>query len=230
MIRVVFWDIDGTLIRTGGAGVKAFERTFESVFGLKEATRTLQFSGRTDSSLVRECFLLHEIAPTQENFEAFFTAYPLVLEEFLQRLPGAVCEGVSSFMERLLGMGEPPLMALLTGNIRRGAELKLRHYGLWEHFRTGAFGDDHEDRNCIAGIARERAEGELGRTLEGTEMLVIGDTPLDIACGKSIGAKVLGVGTGTFTREQLANAGATLAVDHLGGVEPAELKGISESR
>ena len=225
MIRVVFWDIDGTLIRTGGAGVKAFERTFETVFGLKEATRTLQFSGRTDTSLIRECFLLHRIAPTPENFQAFFSAYPLLLEEFLQQLPGAVCEGVLPFLQRLLALPEPPLMALLTGNIRRGAELKLSHYRLWHHFRTGAFGDDHEDRNCIAGIARDRAQAILATNLTGPEMLVIGDTPLDIACGKSIGAQVLGVATGNFSREQLAAAGATLAVDELGDVHPVDLNG-----
>ena len=227
MIRVAFWDIDGTLIRTGGAGVKAFEATFERVFGLNKATETLHFAGRTDSSLVRECFVLHQIAPIEQNFRRFFDAYPEFLEQQLKALPGAVCDGVGVFMERLMDMAEPPMMALLTGNVRKGAELKLRHYGLWEHFRTGAFGDDHEDRNCIAGIARDRAEAKLGCKLTGAEMLVIGDTPHDITCGRSIGANVLGVATGNFTQEQLANAGATWAVDHLGDLHPDSLIGVA---
>lgn len=219
MIKVVLWDIDGTLIRTGGAGMRAFERTFDTVFGLKEATRELRFCGRTDSSLVRECFGLHGIEASPENFRGFFEAYPVWLERLLKELPGGVCEGVEGFMRRLGESNGHALTGLLTGNVRRGAELKLRHYGLWERFRMGAFGDDHEDRNCIAGIAKERAEAAVGKRLAGEEILVIGDTPLDIACGKSIGARVIAVATGNFSREQLAAAEPDLAVENLESVQ-----------
>lgn len=205
--------------------MKAFEKTFEQVFNLPEATKSLNFSGRTDTSLVRECFALHGIAATPRNFASFFEAYPLLLESFLGRLPGGVCAGVHEFMERLLKLPERPLMGLLTGNIRRGAELKLRHYQLWERFETGAYGDDHEDRNCIAGVARQRAEEHLGKTLPGEEILVIGDTPRDIECGRSIGARVIGVGTGHYTPEELRAAGATLAVETLTGLDPSEWNG-----
>lgn len=190
---------------------------------MPEATRTLNFSGRTDTSLVRECFGLHGIAPSEENFRTFFETYPALLEDFLRRLPGAVCAGVHDFLERLERGSRPPLMGLLTGNIRRGAELKLRHYGLWERFETGAYGDDHEDRNCIAGMARERAEARLGGRLAPEEMLVIGDTPLDVACARSIGVRVIGVGTGHFTPEELAEAGATFAVKSLAEFEMAKI-------
>lgn len=225
VIRAVFWDIDGTLIRTGGAGIKAFEQTFETAFGLKEATAGLKFCGRTDTSLVRECFAQHRIDPAKENFRLFFETYPRLLEQYLHELPGGVCEGVETYLERLRGLPEPPLMGLLTGNVRRGAELKLRHYQLWDHFTTGAFADDHEDRNCIAGIARDRAQEALGRKLAGEEILVIGDTPLDIACAQSIGARVLAVATGNFKREELASAGATLAVENLQMEDPAIFHG-----
>ena len=219
IVKLVLFDIDGTLIRTGGAGVKAFEETFKSVFGIPEATRTLKFAGRTDTSLVREGFVLHGIEPTAQNFEKFFNAYPQLLEQLLRQLPGAVCEGVNSFIAGIDGFSPPPALGLLTGNIRRGAELKLTHYGLWQHFPFGGFGDDHEDRNCIATVAKERGERMLGQELRGEEIVVIGDTPLDVACAKSIGAKVIAVGTGNYTAAELQKSEPTWAVDHLGRLD-----------
>ena len=219
MIKLVLFDIDGTLIRTGGAGVKAFEGTFLKAFGIPEATKTLKFSGRTDTSLVREGFLLHGIEPSAKNFKRFFGTYPLLLEELLGQLPGSVCEGVDQFIAALHGQQRRAALGLLTGNVRRGAELKLRRYNLWQHFPFGGFGDDDEDRNCIAAVARERGERVVGHTLQGEEILVIGDTPLDIACGKSIGAKVLAVATGNFSLEELVQSEPTWAVRQLAELE-----------
>ncbi len=116
-------------------------------------------------------------------------------------------------------------MGLLTGNIRLGAEIKLTFYELWEHFQTGAFGDDHEDRNRLAAIAQERGSRLLGGPLRGEEILVIGDTPHDIACGRAIGAKVLAVATGIFRLEQLRGHAPTWAVEHLQQVVVKEVCG-----
>jgi phosphoglycolate phosphatase len=215
VVKLVLFDIDGTLIRTGGAGVKAFEETFLKVFGIPEATKTLKFAGRTDTSLVREGFVLHGIEPTQENFAKFFNTYPLLLESLLQRLPGGVCEGVEPFLGALYKVTPKPAIGLLTGNVRRGAELKLRHYGLWQHFPFGGFGDDHEERHCIASAAKERGEKIVGRALRGEEILVIGDTPLDVLCAKSIQAKVIGVATGNYTVEELQRSEPTWSVKNL---------------
>jgi phosphoglycolate phosphatase len=225
VVRLVLFDIDGTLIRTGGAGVKAFERTFAEVFDLPEATKMLNFAGRTDFSLVRECFTHHGIATTADHFARFFRAYPIFLAALLRELPGGVCEGILEFIEELCGVERRPVIGLLTGNVRRGAELKLRHYGLWERFEFGAFADDHEDRICIASLARQRGETAAGRALSGEEIVVIGDTPLDISCAKSIGAKVLAVGTGNFSREELRRHEPTWAVDHVGQMLIAEVLG-----
>jgi phosphoglycolate phosphatase len=225
VVKLVLFDIDGTLIRSGGAGVRAFEKTFTEIFGLKEATRRMKFAGRTDVSLVRECFRMFEVDPVEENFRRFFENYPVFLEGLLKETTGGVCEGIHALIEQLKQTPEKPVLGLLTGNVRRGAELKLRHYKLWHHFTTGAFADDHEDRNCIASIARERGGEVWGRKLAGEEIVVIGDTPLDIACGQSIGAKVLAVGTGEFGRAELAKTNPSWAVDHVGQIEVRTLLG-----
>jgi phosphoglycolate phosphatase len=225
MVKLVLFDIDGTLIRTGGAGVKAFEQTFAEVFGIPEATHTLNFSGRTDVSLVRECFVLHGIEADETNFRRFFDAYPAYLERLLYTLPGGICEGIVPFMENLFSTPQRPVVGLLTGNIRRGAELKLRRYELWDKFELGAFADDHEDRNCIAGLAMSRGEQLLQQKLSGREILVIGDTPLDVACAKSIGAKVIAVATGTFTMAQLKESNPTWTVENLSQLTVLEALG-----
>jgi phosphoglycolate phosphatase len=226
VVRLVLFDIDGTLIRTGGAGVKAFERTFASEFNIPRATEKLSFAGRTDSSLVRECFHQHQVEPTSKNFTRFFDAYVFWLDHLLGQLDGNMCPGVKEVIANLRQLRDPPLIGLLTGNIRLGAEIKLRHFGLWELFESGAFGDDHELRDHLALIAQRRGGQLLGRQLPGEQILVIGDTPLDIACAKAINAKVLAVGTGGYTCDQLRAHQPTWVAENLLGVTPAELCGL----
>jgi phosphoglycolate phosphatase len=205
VICLVLFDIDGTLIRTGGAGVKAFGKTFATEFNLPEATKNVVFQGRTDVSLVRQILRGNALEESPSNFARFFDRYPFWLDHYLHHLDGGPCEGVHEFIDGLLRAPNKPVLGLLTGNIRLGAELKLRRYNLWHHFETGAFADDHEDRNCIAGVAHQRANGRFRRKLKGEEILVVGDTPHDIECGKSIGAKVLAVGTGGVKLDDLAS-------------------------
>jgi len=196
VVRLVLFDIDGTLIYTGGAGVRAFGRAFAAEFNIPNGTEQLQFSGRTDTGLVREFFLQNCIEPTPGNFHRFFDSYVFWLDFMLTRTRGGVLAGVWEFVGQLHALAQPPALGLLTGNIRLGAEIKLRHFELWEIFQTGAFADDHEDRNQIAAIAQQRASRLLNDRLRGDEILVIGDTPHDIACARAIGARVLAVATG----------------------------------
>jgi phosphoglycolate phosphatase len=203
VIRLVLFDIDGTLIRTGGAGVKAFERTFAVEFGIQKAAHGINFAGRTDTSLVRECFNRHGIEPSASNFKKFFEAYVFVLSHLLLDCQGSACAGVVEFLKQLEQLPDRPLIGLLTGNIRLGAEIKLRHFDLWDYFCCGAFGDDDEDRNRLAQIAQERGRELLGRRLPGSEILVVGDTPRDVECGRAIGANVLAVGTGSYNCHEL---------------------------
>jgi phosphoglycolate phosphatase-like HAD superfamily hydrolase len=215
MVRLVLWDIDGTLIRTSGAGVRAFREVFRSEFNATDGFEKLKFAGRTDHGLVREFFGYHNLAASVENFERFFSRYPFWLDHILAQSQCEICRGAKPFLSDLAALPAPPLSGLLTGNIRLGAEIKLRHMGLWDRFEVGAFADDHEDRNQIAAIAKQRASRLLGRALADREVLVIGDTPLDIQCARSIGARVIAVATGTYALEELQPHSPDWAVSDL---------------
>ena len=222
MVRLVLFDIDGTLIRTSGAGIRAFAKVFETVFGAVDGFERLKFSGRTDYGIVREFFGAHQIEPSPENFNRFFEPYIFWLDHILSQSRCDICVGVTDFIQGLKELPEPPVLGLLTGNIRLGAEIKLRHLGLWETFATGAFADDHEQRDQIAAIARERGGRLLGRALRGDEVLVIGDTPLDIRCARAIDARVIAVATGGATLAELQEHSPDWAVGTLNEVSPGE--------
>ena len=229
MIRLVLFDIDGTLVRTGGAGVKAFAKVFATEFGATDGFEHMKFAGRTDLSLVREFFTLHRIPTTPENFAKFFDRYVFWLDRILLESKTAVCAGVWEFLSDLRSLQPAPVLGLLTGNVRLGAEIKLRHFQLWDWFATGAFADDHEDRNQIAAIARQRGSRLLGRELAGEEILVIGDTPLDVRCGRAIGARVLAVATGGAQLDELRAHKPDWAVASLGELTAKEVVGRNGS-
>jgi phosphoglycolate phosphatase len=223
MVRLVLFDIDGTLIHTDGAGVRAFAKVFETHFKIANSIEGVKFAGRTDTSLAREVFCRHSLEPSKENFHVFFEQYTFWLAQLLRESRGDIHPGVWRFIYELQTMAEPPVLGLLTGNIRLGAEIKLRHFNLWEFFTTGAFGDDHEDRRQIAAIARARGAHVLNQPLRGEEVLVIGDTPRDIDCGRAIGARVLAVATGDSTLAELQEHRPTWAVTDLEKVRAREL-------
>lgn len=215
MVRLVLFDIDGTLIHTSGAGEKAFGRVFANLFGISDGTERLKFAGRTDPSIVREFFLHNAIEPSRENFERFFEAYVFMLDHMLQQLPGGVHRGVWAWLHDLRSLPHRPAIGLLTGNVRLAAEIKLRRFHLWEQFDTGGFADDSMERNEIAAAAKRRGETLLQRKLDGPEVLVIGDTPLDVSCARYIGARVIAVGTGMYRASDLQGFEADYTVEHL---------------
>lgn len=223
MVRLVLFDIDGTLIVSGGAGEKAFERVCETEFGVRNGTARLNFAGRTDPSIVREFFEQHSFEPSAANFQRFFERYVFLLDHMLEQLAGRVLPGVDTMLAELDAMARRPLVGLLTGNIRLGAQIKLSHYHLWPRFAMGAFGDDHENRNQLAVIARERGSQRLGEKLTGEQILVIGDTPRDIECARAIGARSLAVATGKFSMAELKADAPTWAVGTLAEVSIGEL-------
>ena len=215
MTRLVLFDIDGTLMRTGGAGVRAFGRAADAVFQRPGGTEGLRFHGRTDTSLVREFLRANDIPDRTWNVRHFLDAYVFLLAWELEAGAGELCPGVRELIAGLQALPEPPLLGLLTGNVRLGAALKLAAHGLAAEFVTGAFGDDHESRNQLAVIAHDRGSRLLGRRLEGDEIIVIGDTPADIECAHHIGARCVAVATGGHPLPELLEHSPALALESL---------------
>lgn len=194
-MTIVLWDIDGTLIRSGGAGKFAMESALRAAFGVKEIFDTVAYSGRTDVAIVGDLLLAHDLPATDENRAKLRDAYLDELPGYLKSAGGEILPGIPAILDRLQRC-EDIVQGLLTGNVRRGARVKLDHFGLWDFFGPGGFGDHYTDRNDVAREALAAAMTHLGRPVTGSEIWVIGDTPHDISCARAIGARVLAVATG----------------------------------
>jgi phosphoglycolate phosphatase len=216
--RLLLFDIDGTLIHSGGAGVRALKSAFKERFGVADDLHGIEIAGMTDSGIVVSILKKNDIPATNENVGAFLDSYVHFLSLELPRRKGKLLPGVLDLLEKL--KSRPQLvLGLLTGNVSRGARLKLEHYGVWHFFEFGAFADDHQDRNRLGSFARARAKEKHGREFSPSQIDVIGDTPRDIACGKAIGARTIAVATGTWSREELAKYQPDFLIDDLSDVE-----------
>jgi phosphoglycolate phosphatase-like HAD superfamily hydrolase len=216
--RLLLFDIDGTLIHSGGAGVHALKSAFTERFDIIDDLHDIEIAGMTDSGIVVSILNKHKIPATNENVSAFLDSYVHFLSLELPRRVGNLLPGVLELLEKL--KSRPHLvLALLTGNVSRGAQLKLEHYGVWHFFEFGAFADDHHDRNRLGTVARARAKEKHGRRFSASEIDVIGDTPRDIACGKAFGARTIAVATGTWSRDRLAKYRPDFLIDDLSDVE-----------
>jgi phosphoglycolate phosphatase len=216
--RLLLFDIDGTLIHSGGAGLHALKLAFTERFGVTDDFHDIEIAGMTDSGIVVSILDKHKIPATNENVSAFLDSYVHFLSLELPRRKGKLLPGVLELLEKL--KSRPNLvLALLTGNVSRGAQLKLKHYGVWHFFEFGAFADDHHDRNRLGTVARARAKEKHGRQFSASEIDVIGDTPRDIACGKAFGARTIAVATGTWSRDELVNYQPDFLIDDLSDVQ-----------
>jgi phosphoglycolate phosphatase len=212
---LLLWDIDGTLIASGGAGMRALQVALRSVFGIDGSLDDIEFAGRTDHWIMREIFRKFGLSATADNFARYFEGYVAALPGELANPHARVLPGVREILQAAAAHGQIA-QGLLTGNIRRGAQVKLSHHGLWDHFPFGAFADDSEHRNDLGPHAVRRARERHGVEFSAANVWVIGDTPHDIACGKIIGARTLAVATGGYKLDQLRTHAPTLVLEDLG--------------
>lgn len=215
MKTLLLWDIDGTLILSGGAGYRALGVALRTEFGIEGTLEGVELAGRTDRWIARSVFRKFNLPATPEAIDRYLEAYLRALPGELA-VPGArTLPGVAEILEALGRRGDVA-SGLLTGNLRRGAEIKLRHHGLWTHFAFGAFADDAEVRDELGPHAVRRACAHHEVEFATHRVWVIGDTPHDIACGKAIGAHTVAVATGGYTVEELAACGPTAVFADLG--------------
>jgi phosphoglycolate phosphatase len=212
-MTTVFFDIDGTLISTGGAGRIAFAHTFRELFGIAEISSNVGFAGRSDRAIAFELMEVHGIEPSVENWQRFTQAFLPRLEQVLPQSEGQILPGVVELLDQLATI-EHVSLGLLTGNIARGAKAKLSHYRLFDRFRFGGYGDDCTDRCDIAVAALNAAKLYLNGRI-GNQVIVIGDTPADITCARAIDAFAVAVATGGATFEDLRRAEPDLLVRDL---------------
>lgn len=214
---LILFDIDGTLLLSGRAGMRAMTRAFHETFGIGDIFSGESFGGRTDSYLVSQALSRAGLPDTVENHHRFRDAYLPLLAEEIQH-PGTGHKGLMPGARELLEALEDHdhlHLALLTGNYREAAEIKLSHFELWDFFEWGAFSDDAADRNALVPIAKSRAETYdiPGEAIE--RVIVIGDTPHDVECARVAGARCIAVATGGYTVAQLREAGADEALEDL---------------
>ena len=226
MQRVLLFDIDGTLVDGDGAGRRAMEASFADVLGDASPLATFSFAGMTDPAIVRAGLRVMSIDPARhpELIEA-------VLAGYLARLPPTIAAtpkfklhvGVAELLaaiadHRALAIG------LGTGNLEQGAQHKLAPLGIWHRFAFGGYASDSEDRAALLEVGAQRGAARLGTPRERCRVIVIGDTPLDVAAARAIGAECLAVATSVFDPGQLRDAGANVVVADL--TDPAALTSL----
>jgi phosphoglycolate phosphatase-like HAD superfamily hydrolase len=199
--QLLLFDVDSTLISAGGAGLRALEAAFEEVYGLVGALQDYSLAGRTDNGILSEVLAENDLVFREEG---------LVFKErylgYLRQNIGApdsmavILPGVERLLDCLRSEANV-VLALLTGNWREGAKIKLERFGLWSHFEFGAFAEDGQGRNDLGPVAISRFLGREGEPP--SRVIVIGDTPMDVACGKWCGAETLAVATGPYSFEVL---------------------------
>jgi phosphoglycolate phosphatase len=217
--RIILFDIDLTLIATGGAGRLAMNDVFQRLTGKPNPTEGVTFEGRTDHAILMEVIARHHLGDGRlmDVYREVAGAYLEELERKMAVSNGRVLPGVVELLDAL--RREPVAVGLATGNMRRGAQIKLGHYGLWERFDGGGFGDETPVRAEVVRQAIEEVARLAGIDPDPQDAVVIGDTPLDIEAAHLAGAQALGVATGSYSSESLLEHGAQAAVSDLSETE-----------
>ncbi len=202
-MNICLFDIDGTLLSSGGAGKAAMESALVTEFGIDDSPHGVPFSGRTDRAIVQDLFGHYGIEWSLSNWQRFLAGYLSHLPTCLASHNGQVLPGIASLLEDLSTRNDVAL-GLLTGNVRDGARLKLSHYHLFHYFAFGGFGDQYFHRDEVAQEALAAVRNHFNGSVDPERIWVVGDTPMDIRCARSIGAQAVAVATGLHPWEELA--------------------------
>jgi phosphoglycolate phosphatase len=218
--KIVLFDIDGTLILTGGAGGRAMNRAFQDLFGVAGALDGIAMGGRTDAGILNDAATAAGVELTAADRQRFRQRYFECLREALPepRAQRGVLPGVRPLLEAMAPRSDC-FLALLTGNCEEGARLKLDHFDLWKFFRCGAFGDETPARNDLFSVAMQRARECGAPEVPASDVVVIGDTEMDVAVAVSAGARSVAVATGSSSVADLRRSGADVVLDDLSDVE-----------
>jgi phosphoglycolate phosphatase len=218
-MRLILFDIDGTLIDSGGAGVRSLDIAFKKVFSVENGFHGISMAGKTDAQILKEGLLKHGLS-MDGNINAVIEAYLFHLKQEIQNDRKHAKPGIHEILE-LLNHAPYIRLGLLTGNLEQGARIKLEAFNLNNYFPSGAFGSDDEDRNKLLPVAVRRFEKLFKEKLRIEESIVIGDTPRDVECAHMYGAICIGVATGPYSFDELVEAKADYVVKDLSN--PASL-------
>lgn len=220
-MKLLLFDIDGTLLRVSESGRDLLGEALAPLVGRPPITNGVRFSGRTDLPIIREVLLNSGCTETEAEglLHQAVAAYLSLGLEFMRR-PNSVrlLPGVSELLAALAGRSDV-VLGLLTGNVQDMAYAKLKAGGIDTYFSFGAFGSDREERNLLPQVALELAQTNTGRTFSGKDIVIIGDTELDVLCGRSLGVYSVAVATGHFDRTYLSSYEPDLLLDDLQNVE-----------
>jgi phosphoglycolate phosphatase len=218
MPKFILFDIDHTLIDSAGSGALALNLAFQDVTGIGNGFAGIRFAGKTDLKIISDALEKNRIQIQDGWLGRFLDVYLAHLRTAMSRGAGCVKPGVLDLLDRLVA-DQDFRLGLLTGNIEEGARIKLEPFGLNAFFQIGAFGSDSEDRNALLPLAVQRLAANTSILIDYRDCVVIGDTPLDVACAKAHEARSIAVATGPYAIEALQETDADLAMQDLSNTD-----------